>query len=666
MNSDLAAVALSVRSLSMDAIQRANSGHPGLPLGAAELAAVLYGKLLRHNPANPLWADRDRFVLSAGHGSMFLYSILHLSGYEVSLDDIRSFRQPGSRCPGHPEYGYTPGVETTTGPLGQGVAMAVGMAIAETMLAARFNTAEFQLVNHYTYALVGEGCLMEGVASEAVSLAGHLKLGKLIVFYDENRISIDGSVDLAFSEDVAARHEACGWQVLRGSMYDMDAIQSLVEQAKADHRPSLVMLKSVIGKGAPSVEDSHKAHGAPLGAEGLAAAKKHLGLDPACEFAVPQEAYDWFGKRRTELAAQEAAWNTLFAKWSAAHPELRTAWDALHSSVMPGEAALAALSWPSYTPAASLATRAASQDVLNVCASALPAFVGGSADLQGPNAVAMKGEQPYQAENRTGRYLHFGIREFAMAAVTNGIQLHGGFRAFCATFLVFSDYLRPALRLAAIMKLPVIHVFSHDSIFVGEDGPTHQPIETLESLRLIPNLLVLRPADAEETVQAWRQALSHGDGPVCIILSRQNLPVLAKDDPDWRHTVECGAYIVRKGADVPDCTVLASGSEVSLALQAAALVAEKTVRVVSVLCRERLEAQPALVRAALIGASAGAAGPRIITAEAGVAGGWKNWASDSSAVLSIDRFGESGPGPAVAAHLGFTAEALAEMIREAP
>jgi len=663
MNSDLAAVALSVRSLSMDAIQRANSGHPGLPLGAAELAAVLYGKLLRHNPANPKWVDRDRFVLSAGHGSMFLYSILHLSGYDVSLDDIRSFRQIGSCCPGHPEYGYTPGVETTTGPLGQGVAMAVGMAIAETMLAARFNTAEFQLVNHYTYALVGEGCLMEGVASEAVSLAGHLKLSKLIVFYDENRISIDGSVDLAFSEDVAARHEACGWQVLRGSMYDMDAIQSLVEQAKADSRPSLIMLKSVIGKGAPSVEDSHKAHGSPLGSEGLAAAKKHLGLDPAVEFAVPQVAYDWFEKRRLELANHEAAWNTLFVKWSNTHPELRRAWDALHDSVFPSKAALASVPWPVFSPATSLATRAASQDVLNACVSALPSIVGGSADLQGPNAVALKGEPSYQAGNRTGRYLHYGIREFAMAAVTNGIQLHGGFRAFCATFLVFSDYLRPALRLAAIMKLPVIHVFSHDSIFVGEDGPTHQPIETLESLRLIPNLLVLRPSDAEETVQAWRQALAHRDGPVCIMLSRQNLPVLAKDDPDWRHTLECGAYIVRKGADVPDCTVLASGSEVSLALQAADRVTERTVRVVSVMCRERLEAQPAIIRATLMGATADTAGPRVITAEAGVAGGWKNWASDAGAVLSIDRFGESGPGSAVASHLGFTAERLAEIIR---
>ncbi len=661
MNKQLDAVALSVRSLSMDAIQKANSGHPGLPLGTAELAAVLYGRILRHNPANPRWSDRDRFVLSAGHGSMFLYSILHLSGYPVSLDDIKAFRQVGSRCPGHPEYGYTEGVEVTTGPLGQGVSHAVGMAIAETMLAETYNRPEFSPVNHYTYALVGEGCLMEGVASEASSLAGHLKLGKLIVFYDENRICIDGSTDMTLTEDIGARYAAYGWQVLSGDMYDYDGIERLVAEAKKDGRPSLVMLKSVIGKGAASVAGTAKAHGAPIGAEGVAEAKKSLGLDPAKDFQVIPEAYDYFASRRKELAAAEAAWNEGFAAWSAKYPELRAAWNAAHADGGVDPAALASVKHPEYARDDKIATRTASQGALNQFAQALPNLVGGSADLQGPNAVALKGIPAYGPEKRAGRYLHFGVREFGMAAVTNGIQVHGGLRAFCATFLVFSDYLRPALRLAALMKLPSIYVLTHDSIFLGEDGPTHQPVETIASLRMIPNVTVFRPADAEEAFYAWKHALAKTDGPSCLVMSRQNLPIIAKDDPDWRHTIDCGAYVVRKGSDTPDATVLATGSEVSLALKAADLALPLKVRVVSVMSKERFESQPAVLKETILGGKIGSI--RVVTAEAGVRTGWEGWTASRADNFSIDRFGESGPGDKVAAHLGYTAERLAEILK---
>ncbi len=657
MSKELDAVALSVRSLSMDAIQKANSGHPGLPLGTAELAAVLYGKILKHNPSNPSWKDRDRFVLSAGHGSMFLYSILHLSGYNVSLDDVRNFRQIGSRCPGHPEFGYTDGVETTTGPLGQGVSTAVGMAIAESMLAARFNTADASIVNHYTYALVGEGCLMEGVASEASSLAGHLKLGKLIVFYDENRICIDGPTDMTLTEDIGARYAAYGWQVLSGDMYDYAGIEALVAKAKADGRPSLVMLKSVIGKGAASVAGSAKAHGAPIGAEGIAAAKKDLGLDPAKDFQIAPLALDFFAARRKELAAAEADWNSLFDSWSKKNPELRSQWDAAFAPGGVDPALLAKAELPSFAQGDSQATRNSSGTALNAFAKVLPNLVGGSADLQGPNVVGIKDAKAYSPANPSGRYLHFGVREFAMAAITNGIQVHGGFRAFCATFLVFADYLRPALRLSALMKLPAVYVLTHDSIYLGEDGPTHQPVETLASLRIIPNVRVLRPADAEETVEAWKMALERHDGPSCLALSRQNLAVFAKDDPDWKHTIKCGAYIARKGGDKPDVTILATGSEVTLALEAASKVTGKTVRVVSVVSKELFEAQDAVIQKAIV-----PEGSRVISCEAGVASGWERWTCCGKDNFSINRFGESGPAGKVAEHLGFTATALAMLI----
>ncbi|MDR2632383.1 MAG: transketolase [Treponema sp.] len=641
-------IALSVRALSMDAIQKANSGHPGLPLGAAELGAFLYGALLRQDPSDPSWPDRDRFVLSAGHGSLFLYSLLYLAGYQdMSLEDIKRFRQIGSHAAGHPEYGLARGIETTTGPLGQGIATAAGMAVAETMLAARFNTKTRTIVDHYTYVLAGDGCLQEGVAAEAASLAGHLGLAKLIVFYDSNGITIDGSTDLAFTEDVARRYEAYGWQVLTGSMYDFEALARLSAEAKAETRkPSLIILRSVIGKGAPHKQNTAEAHGAPLGAEEVAAAKAALGIPG--DFYVAPEAVSYFAGKRAEWQGLRSAWQGEFQAWSQENPDKRAEWDRFYA----GRASLGLL--PRFAPGDSLATRSAGNKALLALAKANTNLVGGSADLKGPNAVGIP--DVYSPANRGGRYIHFGIREFAMAAISNGISLHGGLRAFCATFMVFSDYLRPALRLSALMKQPVIYVFTHDSIFVGEDGPTHQPIEQLASFRIIPGLLTLRPADAEETAEAWAWALEHQDGPTVLALSRQNLTVFPKEDPDWKNTLRTGAYVVKKGSEAPQLVLIATGSEVTLALEAAGQV-QGNIRVVSMISRERFEAQPKAVQEAIL-----PAGVRVICCEAGVKTGWERWAKPED-IFSIDRFGESGPAKEVAHSLGFTSQALAALLR---
>ena len=648
-------VALSIRSLSMDAIQKAKSGHPGLPLGCAELAAVLYGEILNHNPKNATWLNRDRFVLSAGHGSMLLYSILHLSGYDVSLDDIKDFRQLGSKCPGHPEYGVTPGVECTTGPLGQGIAMATGMALAETMLAAKFNTENHKIVDHYTYALVGEGCLMEGVSSEASSFAGTNKLGKLIVFYDENKITIDGGTDSVFAEDVQKRYEAYGWQVLRGSMYNMEEIAKLVESAKADERPSLIILKSAIGKGAPTVEGKSAAHGAPIGEEGVAEAKKNLGLNPEETFFVAKEAYDYFAEKQAGFAAKEESWNKVFDAWAKENPELLKLWNAYQN----GEAIkeITEDMYPTFQIGDKVATRAAAGKTLTALTEAYPSMVGGSADLAGPNAIKFPaGAGVYSPETRDGRYIHFGIREFAMACICNGMALHGGLKPFCGTFLVFADYLRPALRLSSLMNLPVVYVLTHDSIFVGEDGPTHQPIELVASLRSIPGVQVLRPADAEEAVEAWKIAKDVKDHPVCICLSRQNLPVFEKEDPDWKNTIKTGAYIAKKSSDTPDVTVIATGSEVSLAIEAAKL-SKKNVRVVSVLDKATFEAQPEVLINTIIGGA-----KKVVVAEAGISQGWEGFATSKNDLFTINRFGTSAPGDVVAKALGLTAENLLKII----
>lgn len=647
-------VALSIRSLSMDAIQKAKSGHPGLPLGAAEIAAVLYGEIMKHNPADSKWADRDRFVLSAGHGSMLLYSILHLAGYKVSMDDVKSFRQVGSKCPGHPEVGITDGVEATSGPLGQGIAVSVGMAIAETMLAARFNTAKHKIVDHYTYSLVGEGCLEEGVSSEASSLAGNLHLGKLIVFYDENKISIDGSTDITFTDDIQKRYESYGWQVLRGSMYNVKEIVDLVNTAKnEENKPTLIILKSVIGKGAPK-QGTADVHGAPLGDEGCVEAKKTLGLPSDKQFYVVPEAYQYFEQRRKEFAKAEADWKKTFDEWSKENPELAKKWDAYWNHKQTAEVAA-----PAYKVGDKLATRGASGNSLNCMADRYEWLVGGSADLQAPNKTKVKKDDgTYSAGNRKGRTIEYGIREFAMSQVMSGINLHGGLRAFGATFLVFSDYLRGSLRVAALSKIPNIYIFTHDSIYVGEDGPTHQPIETLAALRVIPNVQVLRPGDAEESQVAWEMALESTDHPVCMAFTRQDLAVYEKADKDWQKTARRGAYVVQDGGDSPDITVFATGSEVNLALDAAKLVPGKKIRVVSVLDKTLFEAQDEAFQKKICGNA-----KRTVVAEAGVKFGWEGYAKKDD-LFTINRFGESGPAGKVAEDLGFTAAKLAELLKK--
>ena len=648
-------VALSIRSLSMDAIQKANSGHPGLPLGAAEVAAVLYGEVMKHNPANSKWSDRDRFVLSAGHGSMLLYSILHLAGYDVTMDDIKNFRQVGSRCPGHPEYGDTDGVECTGGPLGQGVSMAVGMAIAESMLAAKFNTAKHTIVDHYTYSLVGEGCLQEGVASEASSLAGNLKLGKLIVFYDENKISIDGCTDITFTDDIAKRYEAYGWQVLRGDMYDVEGMVKLINEAKAcSDKPSLIMLKSIIGKGAPK-QNTADVHGAPLGAEGIIEAKKNLGLPTDKDFYVVPEAYKYFEDKKASFAKAEADWNETFAAWAKENPDLKKLWDAYHSDAITDET----VKDVEYKVGDACATRDASGKALNVIAARFANLVGGSADLMGPNKTAFKATDngTFSPTNRAGRTIEYGIREFAMSAVCAGISLHGGLRAFCATFLVFADYLRPSLRVVSLMKQPVIYVFTHDSIYVGEDGPTHQPIETMASLRAIPGVQAIRPGDPEESMQAWNMAYASKDHPVCMAFTRQALAVYEKADKNWKQNMaEKGAYVVQEGSASPDITILASGSEVNMALKAASLTSGKTIRVVSVPDLKKFAGLCSCSQKEIIGDA-----KRVVCTEAGISTEWLQFAKKEDC-FCIDRFGTSGPANKVAEYLGFTAEKLAELL----
>jgi transketolase len=639
----------------MDAVQAANSGHPGLPLGAAELGAWLFGEGMRYDPASPEWLDRDRFVLSAGHGSMFIYSLLHLSGYGVTLDNIKSFRQLGSPCAGHPEYRMLPGIETTTGPLGQGLANAVGLAIGETMLAARLNSGKRRIIDHFTYVLAGDGCMMEGVAAEASSLAGHLGLGKLIVYYDSNAITIDGSTSLAFGEDVGKRYEAYDWQVLAGDMYNWDDLEHLTALARQEtRRPTLIILKSLIGKGSPSKAGSSGVHGSPLGPEEIIKAKTGLGIPVEAKFWIAPEATAFFAARGKELAAAHAAWEKEFAAWKAEEPAKAALLDAILSGKETAPLAL-----PSFGPGDKIATRAASGKALAAAVASFPGLVGGSADLTGPNLTGLPGGDIYSTANRGGRYIHFGVREHGMAAIANGLALQG-LRPFVATFLSFVDYLRPALRLSALMRLPVIYVLTHDSIWLGEDGPTHQPVEQLASIRAMPGLLVLRPADAEETAVAWKLAMERRDGPTVLALSRQNLPIIPKDDPEWPWSMALGAYVVRNSAEEPDTVVIATGSEVSMALDAIKL-AEKQgscsgVRLVSMPSRESFIAAPRPVREAIV-----PKGVRVIVAEAGVAQGWERFAKPED-ILSIERFGESGPAEEVARHLGLTAEALAALI----
>ncbi len=653
--SALQAVANSIRSLTIDAVEKAKSGHPGLPMGCAELGAVLYGELLSHWPQDPRWANRDRFVLSAGHGCMLLYSLLHLSGYDLSLDDIKGFRQMGSRTPGHPEWGLTPGVEATGGPLGQGISNAVGMAIAERVLAAKFNTAARPLIDHYTFVLASDGDMMEGVASEACSLAGHLGLGKLIVFYDSNRITIEGSTDLAFSENVLKRFEGYGWQTLAGDMYDMPGILSLVDQAKkADDRPTIILLKSVIGKGAPTRAGTAKAHGEALGPEEAAGAKKAIGVPEGGQFFVFPEAPAYFKGKHPSWKARYDEWHGTLNAWKKENPELAREWESFFGAGVD----LSSATLSSFKQGDNLATRAASGQVLNAIAKLVPNLIGGSADLAPSNNTNLKDMGDFGKSNPKGRNFHFGIREHGMTAICNGIAYHGGLRPFCATFLVFSDYMRPAIRVAAIAKLPVIYVLTHDSVFVGEDGPTHEPVEHLAALRAIPNLVLLRPGDAEETDVAWRIAYERRDGPTALALTRQGIAVYAKADPNWRTSIRRGAYAVKDCEGTPDVVIVATGSEVSVALQAAAALGDRKVRVVSMISRALFDAQPMDFQRALVPPAA-----KKVVFEAGVSFGWKGIADDSTLVAGIDRFGESGPYQKIAEHLGITAASLEKRIR---
>lgn len=649
-----------IRTLAIDAIQKANSGHPGLPLGAAPMAYVLWTRFLKHNPRDPQWPDRDRFVLSAGHGSMLLYALLYLTGYDVTLDDIKQFRQWGSITPGHPEAKLTPGVETTTGPLGQGFATGVGMAIAERYLAAHFNTPEHTVVDHYTYAIVSDGDLMEGVAAEAASLAGHLKLGKLIYLYDDNQISLDGPTAMAFTEDVSRRFEAYGWQVLRvPDGNDLGAIEAAIHAARADtERPSLIMVRTVIGYGSPNKAGTAEVHGAPLGEEEVRLTKQNLGWPVEPPFLVPDDVLAHFRQAVERGRAAQAAWQRTFEAWQAAQPALATEWTSMMSNTLPAgwDADL-----PVFQPGTSVATRNASGKVLNALAPHLPGLIGGAADLDSSTKTYLNQSGDFQAGQYGNRNLRFGVREHAMGAIVNGLAAHGGLIPYSATFLVFSDYMRPAIRIAALSEFAPIFVFSHDSIGLGEDGPTHQPIEQIMSLRLIPRLEVFRPADANETAAAWRCAIENRDHPTVIALTRQNVPVL---DPAWgiAEGVARGAYVL---SDAPegrvDVLLLATGSEVHLALEAQKLLAAEGIgaRVISMPCWERFAKQPQEYRDSVLPPGVKAR----VAVEAGVTTGWQKWVGLEGEIVGVDRFGASAPYKVIYEQFGLTAARIAERAR---
>ena len=640
-------VANTVRGLAMDAVQAADSGHPGMPMGMADIATALWTRHVKYDPTAPDWADRDRFVLSNGHGSMLLYSMLYLTGTSLTLEDLRQFRQWGSRTAGHPEYGEAPGIETTTGPLGQGVANAVGMALAERWLNARFGD---ELVDHHTWVLCGDGCLMEGISSEAGSLAGHLGLGKLIVLYDDNHITIDGSTDLSFSEDVAARFAAFGWHVVHADGHDADALDAAMSAAKAETaRPSLICCRTVIGFGSPHLAGQAKTHGSPLGAAEIALTKAALGLDPDASFQVPDGVIDHVRAHDGQRRADREAWEARLA----AHAD-RARWDRFHAAP-----SLDDVQWPEFVAGTKIATRKAGEAALKALAASVENLLGGSADLAGSNGSYIKGGGDVSATSWGARNLNFGVREHAMASLCNGMVLHGGIIPYCATFLVFHDYMRPAVRLAALMKQPVTYLYTHDSIHVGEDGPTHQPIEHLMSMRAMPNLWVVRPADGTETVEAYKLALARRDGPTALCLSRQNLTVLDREALAPASGVQRGGYVL---SDVEGAAVvlIGTGSEVGVALAAQALLAEAGVaaRVVSLPCWELFFAQDADYRRSVLPAGL----PRV-SVEAGCTFGWERVLGDNGVAVGIDRFGASAPGSVVADKLGVSAAHVAEVAR---
>ncbi len=653
-----------IRTLSIDAVQKANSGHPGLPLGAAPMAYVVWQNHLRHNPKDPDWPNRDRFVLSAGHGSMLLYSMLYLTGYDVTMDDIESFRQWESRTPGHPEMYMTPGVEATTGPLGQGTANAVGMAIAERFLAGFFNRPGHEIVDHYTYALVSDGDLMEGIAAEACSLAGHLKLGKLIFLYDSNDVSLDGPTSLTFStEDVIKRFKAYGWhaQLVEKGDTDTAAIDRAIKRARRDtSRPSIIVIKTTIGYGSPNKQGTADAHGSPLGVDEVALTKKALGWDPEKHFFIPEDALAHFRKAVSRGKRLESKWRKLFDAWSREFPDLAGQWELATAGELPD-------GWdkdvPTWKPGDDLATRKASGQVLNAIAARLPWLIGGDADLSVSTNTAIKGDESFDGQSGRGRNLHFGVREHAMAGITNGMAYHGGLLPYSATFFVFSDYMRPSVRLAAMNRLHVIYVWTHDSIGVGEDGPTHQPVEHVMVHRAIPNLTVIRPADANETAEAWRWAAQHKGGPVALVLSRQKLPTLDRERFSPASGLRRGAYVLSDpAAGEPQAIIIATGSEVQVALAAQELLAKDGVRarVVSMPCWEIFEAESREYQESVLLSSITAR----VSVEAGVTLGWSRWTGDKGISIGVDRFGASAPGKVVMEMYGITSQRVAQAVKD--
>ncbi|MGN8198481.1 transketolase [Salinisphaera sp. RV14] len=655
-------LANAIRILAMDAVQKANIGHPGMPMGMADIAEVLFNDHLKFNPTNPDWADRDRFLLSNGHGSMLQYAALHLTGYDMSLDDIKNFRQLHSRTPGHPENTETPGVETTTGPLGQGLANAVGMALGEAVLASQFNTVEHKVIDHRTYCFAGDGCLMEGISHEACSLAGTLGLGKLIVFYDDNGISIDGEVKGWFTDDTPARFEAYGWQVVRNvDGHDAGEINTAIETARKETaKPTLICCKTVIGYGAPTMKGTAKVHGAPLGDDEVAATRKALGWADETPFHVPDDIYAAWDHRDAGAAA-EKSWQDVHAAYVKANPELATELDRRLSGTMPAdwEAGIARLIDAMQSDGKRTATRKSSKAVLGAVWNLLPDLFGGSADLSGSNGTDFDGHKAVTAADYNGNYVYYGVREFGMSAITNGLSLHGGFVPFGATFLTFSDYARNAVRMAALMKSRNVFVYTHDSIGLGEDGPTHQPVEHLASLRLIPNLHVWRPGDDVEVAVAWKAAIEREAGPCALALSRQDVDHQDRD-ADTVAAIARGGYVLRDTGGAPDAIVMATGSELELAVAAAdKLVGEIAVRVVSMPCVDLFREQPAAYRDSVLDPAVTAR----VAVEAGVSDGWVGYVGPTGQVVGVDQFGLSAPGPEVYKELGVTVEGVVEALR---
>jgi len=649
-----------LRGLAIDATNAAQSGHPGAPMGLADVAVILFGEVMRYDPRDPDWPDRDRFVLSNGHASMLLYGVLHLTGYDLSLDEIRRFRQLGSRTPGHPERGQAPGVETTTGPLGQGFANAVGMAIGARLSAARFNGRDFDPITHAVYGVVGDGCLMEGISYEAAALAGHLGLGELVFVFDDNGITIDGATELATSEDVEARFEAAGWHTIRIDGHDPDAIRGALQAGRAERaRPTLILAKTHIGWGSPNRQDTAKAHGEPLGSEEAELTKQRMDW-PDTPFFVPEDVREAFASAGRAGTSANAAWREQLAAWRSRHPDLAASWDAHFDPAPPSDAQIDALA--SEVDGRDDATRTLSGVVLDALAKLDPRLVGGSADLTGSNKAVVKGSPPITRDDFGGRNVHFGIREHAMAAVGNGLALYGGYVPFVATFLIFSDYMRPSVRLAALMRVRSVFVYTHDSIGLGEDGPTHQPVEQLASLRLIPGLSVWRPADGVETAMAWAWAAERGpEAPHALVLTRQKVPALSRPAGFERPDVWKGGYVLRERDDA-EATLIATGSEVAIALDAAERLAERGLglRVVSMPCLERFVEQPADYQAYVLG-QPGRSGPRI-SLEAGRSPLWKTITGLDGLEIGLDRFGESAPYRDLYRHFGLDAESVADRI----